>query len=434
MKIQIIKNRWFIAIMGTLMQLCLGTVYAWSFFQNPVMAANNWSNSQAAWGFSFAIFFLGIAAAWGGINLSKHGPKKLAMTGGALYGISYLISAYAFSIHNIPLFYIGYGLIGGIGLGLGYITPVATVAKWFPDKKGFITGMVVMGFGFGALLMSKVIAPLFISLTNNNIVYVFSFIGILIFAITLPSGFFLVNPPRNYLIAGYDSPESIANEPDSKNSITALQSIFSTKYLLMWIVFFFNINSGIMFISFQSPLLQDLLKKSIDPALYSDPKITVALAASGATLIAFSSLCNGLGRFLWGTISDKIGRIQVFRLIMGTQFFVFIVLMFINNPIIFSILVCYILLCYGGGFGSIPSFVLDVFGAKLMPVVYGVILTAWGFAGITGPQIVAYFKDHHPAQAAKFTFILGAGLLFIGFIITFILNDKKFILLNRSRS
>ena len=166
-------NRWLIAIMGTVLQLSLGTVYTWSFFQKPIMAAYGWNNVQVMWIFSIAICFLGLSAAVGGMILPKYGPKKLATTGALLYGIGYLISAYAMTISNLPLFYIGFGVIGGIGLGLGYVTPVATASKWFPDKKGFITGMVVMGFGLGALLMSKVIAPILMNITDGNIVKVF---------------------------------------------------------------------------------------------------------------------------------------------------------------------------------------------------------------------------------------------------------------------
>ncbi|MBN2038486.1 MAG: OFA family MFS transporter [Spirochaetes bacterium] len=426
MENQKIPSRWLVAIMGTLLQICLGTVYAWSFFQKPVMAANNWTNSQAAWGFSLAIFSLGIAAAWGGINLPKYGPRKLAMTGGAFFGIGYLISAFAFSIHNLPLFLVGYGVIGGIGLGLGYVTPVATAAKWFPDKKGFITGMVVMGFGFGALVMSKILAPLFLGLTNGNLVLVFLFIGIVMLIITLSAGFFLQNPPKDYVPAGYIPPAVSESAKISQDSITAKQGLLSSRFIMMWIVFFLNISAGMMFISFQSPLLQDILKKAIDPATYNDPAVIASLAASGATLIGISSIFNGVGRFFWGALSDKLGRVQVFRLILGTQVIVFIALLFVNSPIVFSILVCYVLLCYGGGFGSMPSFVLEVFGAKLMPVIYGVILTAWGCAGITSPQILAYLKDNFPASAAQYSFTTGAVLLFIGLILAFVLSNKKF--------
>ncbi len=413
--------------MGTLLQLALGTVYAWSFFQQPVMAAGNWTNSQAAWAFSLAIFFLGLAAAWGGVNLPRFGPRKLAMSGGLLYGLGYLLAAYALSVKSLPLLYFGYGVVGGIGLGLGYVTPVATAAKWFPDKKGFITGMVVMGFGLGALVMAKVLAPAFLAFSGGNLVLVFSYIGVIMLIVTLPAGYFLVNPPTGYAPRGYSIAAASAGEQGFQAAITAKECIFSGKFALMWIVFFLNIIAGIMFISFQSPLLQDLLKEAVEPALLNDPKVLAELAASGATLIAVSSVFNGLGRFFWGGLSDKIGRVQTFRLILGSQVAVFLALLFIKTPLLFSVLVCYVLLCYGGGFGSMPSFVLDVFGPKQMPVVYGSILTAWGLAGIVGPQIVAFLKDNYIGQAAQYTFITAAILLLVGLFITFILSNKRFV-------
>lgn len=419
-------NRWLVAIMGTLLQLCLGTVYAWSFFQKPVMDANNWTNSEAAWAFSLAIFFLGLAAAWGGINLPKYGPRKLAMTGGFLFSLGYLIAAYALSIKSLALLYIGYGVVGGIGLGLGYVTPVATAAKWFPDKKGFITGMVVMGFGFGALIMAKILAPLFMAITEGNLVLVFSYVGVIMFFITLPAGYYMINPPAGFVPKGYTPPATSAASQASQDAITARQCLLSSKFMMMWTVFFFNIIAGIMFISFQSPLLQDLLKQSLDPSTLNDPKVIASLAASGATLIAISSIFNGVGRFFWGGLSDKIGRVQTFRLILGTQLVVFIALMFVSNPIVFGVLVCYVLLCYGGGFGSMPSFILDVFGQKLMPIVYGTILTAWGCGGIVGPQIVAFLKDNFASQAAQYTFVCASALLLLGLLITLALNNKKF--------
>lgn len=433
-ELQGIPNRWLIAIMGTLLQLALGTVYAWSFFQQPIMAANNWTNSQAAWAFSLAIFFLGLAAAWGGVNLPKFGPRKLAMSGGALFSLGYFIGAYALAIKSLALLYIGYGIVGGIGLGLGYVTPVATAAKWFPDKKGLITGMVVMGFGFGALIMAKILAPVFMAITGENLVLVFSYVGAVMIIITLPAGYCLVNPPANYMPKGYIPPAVSAGTQAFQDNVTAKQCILSGKFLMMWTIFFFNIIAGIMFIGFQSPLLQDLLKKTMEPAALNNPQVVAGLASAGATLIAVSSIFNGVGRFFWGGLSDKIGRVQTFRLILGTQLIVFVALLFVNNPITFSILVCYILLCYGGGFGSMPSFILDVFGQKLMPVVYGAILTAWGCGGIVGPQIVAFLKDNFAAEAARYTFVVAAVLLALGLVIAFVLNNNKFSLGNTGKT
>jgi len=420
-----LPNRWLIASMGTLLQVALGTVYAWSYFQKPVMTACHWSNAQAAGAFSLAIFSLGLAAAWGGINLPRFGPRALAMTGGALFGVGYLVAAYALRLHSVPLFYLGYGVIGGVGLGLGYVTPVATAARWFPDRKGAVTGMVVMGFGFGALLMSKILAPGLMAWAGGNLVTVFTSLGLVMVAVTLPAGYCLVNPPAGYLPKGFVPPAESARKAGT-GEMTAREGLLSLRFLLMWVVFFLNINVGIMFISFQSPLLQDLLKRTMDPALAQQPQTIAALAASGATLIAISSLFNGVGRFFWGGLSDRIGRTNAFRLILGSQFPVFLALIYVTHPILFGVLVCYVLLCYGGGFGTMPSFVTEVFGARLMPVLYGVILTAWGLAGVTGPQIVAILKDHAPKEAAHYTFATAAGMLLAGVVITLFLSDRKF--------
>lgn len=412
-------NRWLIAIMGTVLQLSLGTVYTWSFFQKPIMAAYGWNNVQVMWIFSIAICFLGLSAAVGGMILPKYGPKKLATTGALLYGIGYLISAYAMTISNLPLFYIGFGVIGGIGLGLGYVTPVATASKWFPDKKGFITGMVVMGFGLGALVMSKVIAPVLMNITDGNIVKVFLYAGFVLLAIGVPAGLIMKNPPAGYVPEGYTPPVKSTASQGHEDSLTVGKCIMSGKFWGMWVIFFMNIAAGIMFIGLQSPMIQDLFK--IKDASMSPE----ALAAAGATLIGISSLFNGVGRFFWGGLSDKIGRIQAFRLILGSQVLVFIAMIYTGNPWLFGILVCYVLLCYGGGFGTMPSFVLDIFHAKLMPVVYGTILTAWSMAGIVGPQIAAYIKDHYAETAATKTFVAGSILLAIGLLVSLTLSNKS---------
>jgi OFA family oxalate/formate antiporter-like MFS transporter len=252
--------------------------------------------------------------------------------------------------------------------------------------------------------------------------------------ITLPAGYCLVNPPAEFALNGSISPAVMPGEQVSGKVMTARQAILSGKFLMLWTVFFLNIVAGIMFIGFQSPLLQDLLKKTMDPTTWADPQVVAGLAASGATLIALSSICNGAGRFFWGGLSDKIGRVEVFRFILGSQFFVFIAMTFVENPVIFGALVCYILLCYGGGFGAMPSFVLDSFGPRLMPVLYGSILTAWGCAGIVGPQLVALLKDNFAEKAASYAFLCGAAILLLGFCITFALSNDKLTLASSCRT
>lgn len=415
-----VSNRWIVPIMGTVLQICLGTVYAWSFFQKPIMAQYGWNNTQTMWIFSIAICVLGLAAAWGGVNLPKYGPRRLAMIGGVLYGLGWLLGSLAMAAKSLPLFYVGYGIVGGAGLGLGYVTPVATSAKWFPDKKGFITGMVVMGFGLGALFMSKLLAPALMAATGGALPATFRYIGFAMIVIGPLAGYFIVNPPAGWLPAGYTPPAQSAGAKSAEAAATPKSAILSGRFAALWLVFFCNITAGMMFIGLQSPMLQEMLKLG-NPAMSA-----AALAAAGATLIAISSIFNGLGRFFWGGLSDKIGRVFTFRLLLGSQILVFVLLIFIKSPVVFGVLVCYVLLCYGGGFGTMPSTVNTIFGTKLMAIVYGFMLTAWSLGGIAGPQIAAIIKDSAGAKAPTYTFAAGAAVLLIGFALSLVANDKPF--------
>lgn len=428
------SKRWIIAISGTCLQICLGTAYAWSFFQKPLATAFGWSQSMTAWAFCLAICFLGLSAAVGGVLLPKVGPRKLAMFGGFLFALGYLTAAFALKAQSAPLLFLTYGVIGGCGLGFGYVTPVATVSKWFPDKKGFATGMVVMGFGLGALFMSKIFAPMLmdafswtaatdVAAQQAVLFKLFIALGFIFLVLTLPVGYMLQNPPAGYVPAGYTPPVVSAAASAAADSLTAKEGILSGRFFIMWLIFFCNITAGIAIIGFQSPLFQDLWAK-VNPSL---DKMT--LAAYGGTLIAVTSIFNGLGRFFWAAMSDKIGRIQTFRIMLGSQIVAFLILAYVPNPWVFAIVLCYVLLCYGGGFGTMPSFVLDVYGAKILAVVYGTILTAWSAAGIVGPQIVAMLKDIYkdtPAMAAYWSFIFGAGILTFGLLISFLSSNKPF--------
>ena len=400
-------KRWFIAVMATLVHLCLGTVYAWSFFQKTVSETFGWSNSETAWAFSLAIFMLGVTASWGGQNLQKFGPRKLALIGAFLYAFGYIISYFALQNESLWLLYFGYGIVGGIGLGLAYVTPVATVSKWFPDKQGLVTGMVVMGFGLGALLMSKLLAPIFLEYFEKDLAKTFLAIGITLLVL-LP--FF-----ANFL----NLPVEEKTTEISAEKLSATKEILSPNFIFIWLIFMFNVVAGMIFISFQSPLLQDLLKAenvNID---------TATLEKSGATLIAISALFNGLGRFFWGSISDKLGRVTTFRLLLLIEMGVFASLIFIKSPILFSVGVCLILLNYGGGFGVLPSLIKDFFGTKLMPIVYGAALTAWGVGGILGPQITAYMKDHFAENAGLYAYKVALVLIALGIGLSFFVKNKK---------
>lgn len=417
-------QRWFIAVMGTVLQVGLGTVYAWSFFQNPMKAHFGLSGDSAiAWIFSLAICFLGLGAALGGLLLPRTGPRKLALAGAILYPLGWLLGSLGLSLPSLPVLYLGFGVLGGLGLGLGYVTPVATVARWFPDRKGLVTGMVLMGFGFGALFMSKVIGPWLMSAFQDDLAAVFRQGGLIVAILCLPAAAFIRNPPPGFQPPALPSstfpsgPAILAAPLDLKAS----SCLRSGRFALMWLIFFCNITAGIMFIGFQSPMLQDLLVAS--GSTLND----AGLKAAGATLIAVSSVFNGVGRMAWGGAADRIGRIQAFRLILASQLLVFVLLVFIPNPWVFGALVCYILLCYGGGFGTMPAYVLDSFGPRLMPVVYGTLLTAWSLGGIAGPQLVALIKDTvAPASQGAWTFGAGAALLGLGLGLSFRLDNRPF--------
>ena len=403
-----------IVTLCTVLQICFGTVYAWSFFQTLLVLQLGWSFTDTAVAFSVTIFSLGISAAWAGWMLPRLGPRTLALIGSALFSVGYLIGGLALYLDSLLLFYAGYGVIGGAGIGLGYVTPVATAAKWFPDRKGLATGIVIMGFGVGAFLLSKALAPFLVVATDKDLPLVFAWLGVVFACILLPSSLLLRDPPAETGPAGAGAG---AEAPEEEGSVA--DCLRSREFIVMWLVFFFNISAGISVISFQSSLLQDVWGLA-DPSI--EPE---TLAEYGATLIAVSSLCNGAGRLLWGLLSDRIGRVRVFRILLASQMVVFGILMTERDPWIFSILVCYILLCFGGGFATMPSFVVDVFGVKRMSVIYGAILTAWAAAGIFGPLYVGHLKDQYPDRAVIYCFLIGVLILGLGYVFSYLLSDDR---------
>lgn len=407
-----------IVLLCTGLQLCFGTVYAWSFFQIMLVRQLGWSYTDTAIAFGVAIFSLGIAAAWAGGALPRLGPRRLALAGSILFSLGYLIAAFALEQNNLLLFYLGYGVIGGTGIGFGYVTPVATVAKWFPDKKGLATGIVVMGFGVGAFLLSKLLAPFLVVQTQEDLPLTFMWLGIIFAAILIPFSLLISDPPKGFAaLASGGAPSLDPIGADQPYFVS--RCLRSREFTMMWLIFFFNISAGISVISFQSPLLQDVWGLA-DPSLNPE-----SLAEYGATLIAISSLCNGVGRLFWGLLSDHIGRVRVFRILLASQMVVFGWLMTERDPWIFSALVCYILLCFGGGFATMPSFILDVFGSKKMSAIYGAVLTAWAAAGIFGPLYVGYYKDVYPDRAVIYCFLIGMLILGIGLIFSFLLSTDR---------
>ena len=423
-----VPNRWVIATMCTVLQLCLGTVYAWSYFQPLLVEQFRWSNTDTAWAFSVNICCLGLSAAWGGINLARIGPRKLAVAGGLLFAAGYALAAVALAVKSLTLFYVGYGAVAGIGIGLGYVTPMATVTKWFPDKKGLMTGIVAMGFGLGAFMLSVVLAPILMRALHGNLTYVFAALGAILGSAAFGSAAMLRDPPAGYLPSGYvpsTSKDARAASPyaraEEEADLPLRDYVLVDQYAITWFIFFLNITAGISIISFLSPLYQDLWRLD-HPTLERS-----VLAGYGATLIAVSSLFNGFGRIVWGAVSERLGRINTFRLLFASQLVVFGMLMTERDPWVFAILVCYVLSCFGGGFAIMPSMMIDMYGPKRMSRFYGIILTAWSAAGILGPLMIASLKDDYPDRAIIYSFLLGILVLGVGFTFTFLVNDERFI-------
>jgi OFA family oxalate/formate antiporter-like MFS transporter len=261
-----------------------------------------------------------------------------------------------------------------------------------------------------------VLAPLFLGITGRSLSGTFLCLSGIFLVLGLASAAFMRNPPAGWMPTGRPSGSKAAC-PEGTD-IPLRRAVLSGRFLLLWIVFFCNITAGIAIISFQSPLFQDLWKRvspDLAPAL---------LAGIGATLVAVSSLFNGAGRFLWGAVSDRIGRSQTFRIMLGSQIVVFAVLVLTANPWVFAVLVCWVLLCYGGGFGTMPSFICDVFGVGLMSAVYGSVLTAWAAAGIVGPQIFAALQDRlSPSSASLWSFVVAGGFALAGLVLSFLLSN-----------
>ncbi len=406
--------RTLIVVYCTALHICFGTVYAWSYFQTILVRQYGWSYTETALAISTAFFSIGMSAAWAGNVLPRVGPRRMALAGSLLFAVGYVIAGLALRMELVPLFVLGFGVIGGMGIGLGYGTPVTTAVKWFPDQKGRVSGIVVMGFGLGALLMSKGLAPYLIAMAEGDLSLVFVGLGIVFACVMVPCSLALSNPPGSESVA--DRPLGAVAGPAPETTKPYLMSV---QFVLMWVVFFFNIAAGISVISFQSELLQEvwgLADPTVEPA---------TLAEYGATLIAVSSLCNGGGRLLWGSLSDRIGRVKVFRILLASQMVVFGVLMTESNPWVFSVLVCYVLLCFGGGFATMPPFILGVFGSRRMSTIYGAILTAWAMAGICGPVYVGFLKDQYPDRAVMYCFLIGIFMLGAGYLFSYLLNDDR---------
>ena len=365
-------NRWAIAVAGVIIQIALGAVYAWSVFRIPLTRAYGWSISQVTFAFTLAILTLGFASFVGGLWMRRVGPRRVAIAAGIFYGTGIFLAS--FSAGHLYWLYFSYGLLAGIGLGLGYIVPVATLVKWFPDKRGMITGIAVAGFGAGALITAPIASRLIV---NVGVMRTFAILGVVYFlAVTIPA-FFMQDPPAGYRPAGW-APSAAQQRQRSSRTYTLGESMRTWQWYALWALLFLNTSAGISIISQAAPMAQE---------------ITGVTAAVAAGLVGIISIANGAGRFLWAWFSDLIGRRWVFLSMFLIQAILFFTLPRITAFPTFTAMCFAILLCYGGGFGTMPAFAADYFGAENVGSIYGLMLTAWGFAGVFGPMLIASIRQ-----------------------------------------
>jgi MFS transporter, OFA family, oxalate/formate antiporter len=383
-------NRWVIATAGIFLQIALGAVYAWSVFRIPLARQFGWSIPEVTLTFTISIFVLGIAAFFGGLWLNRRGPRIVALTGGILYGFGVFLAS--FSNHKLWWLYLSYGVIGGIGLGFGYIVPVAVLVKWFPDRRGFITGIAVGGFGLGALITAPVATRL---IQSVGVLHTFAYLGITFLIVTVVSGAFMQNPPQGWKPEGW-TPTATEVAQRAKQDYTLRRALATWQWWALWLLLFLNTSAGISAISQEAPLFQELARVS-------------AVVAAG--MVGVVSLGNALGRVFWAWASDVITRKATFLVMFLVQAMLFWFLPGITSASILTVVAFIILLCYGGGFGTMPAFAADYFGAKNVGPIYGLMLTAWGFASAFGPLLIAYMRQVNGSYVSALHIISGVMLV-----------------------
>ena len=466
------KNRWLIAASAVGVHISIGSVYAYSAWKMPLENILGWSSTNTSMAFSIAIFFLGLSAALLGRVIERHGPSKGGLLSAGFFSVGLFGSALAVYMESIWLFYLFFGVISGIGLGLGYISPVSTLVKWFPDRRGLATGLAIMGFGFGGLVAAHLIdvfnppqdeivlpaemaAKEYVDLLEINpseaervllespdletfknvenqllamqnagkedganyqalsasnkgfktvvlyekssIVTAFIALGIIYLLVMLPSALYIAPPPSGYaeqfMLESNGSKSSMINVPDK----TAFEALKTPGFYGLWIMLFINVSCGIAVIATAKKMGYEMVRLSVEMS---------------SLLVMGISLFNGIGRILWASLSDYIGRSNTYVAFFAIQMIAFPLLANLTtSPILFMIVTFVILTCYGGGFASIPAYISDLFGLKEMPTIHGFILTAWSLAGIVGPMLNSYVYEQTQSYQQSLYIFGGAFVL-----------------------
>jgi MFS family permease len=462
-------NRWLVPPAALAIHLCIGMAYGFSVFWLPLSKALgikesikcdadigffaelfttscDWKISTLGWMYTLFFVFLGSSAAiWGGW-LERAGPRKAGVVSAGCWCGGMLLSALGIYLHQFWLMILGSGVIGGIGLGLGYISPVSTLIKWFPDKRGMATGMAIMGFGGGAMIGSPLAADLmkmFASPTSVGVMPTFVVMAVVYFAFMMAGALGYRVPASNWKPEGWTPPTiNAANTMITQRHVHVKNAFKVPQFWLVWMVLCMNVSAGIGVIGMSSPMLQEVFGGSLIglSAKYSELDKTqlAAIAGVAAGFTALLSLFNIGGRFLWASLSDKLGRkltYVVFFVLGGALYFSIPGSAAARNSVLFVGAFCVILSMYGGGFATVPAYLADLFGTQFVGAIHGRLLTAWATAGILGPVVVNYMREYQLGlglpreQVYNQTMYILTGMLVIGLICNLLVRpvaDKWF--------
>ena len=406
-------RRWLIPPAALAVHLSIGQVYAFSVFKEPLVAHFDTRLTPISVIFSIAIVMLGLSAAFGGTWVERSGPRKAMFLAACCWAVGFLVAALGVATDQLWLVYLGYGVIGGIGLGIGYISPVSTLIKWFPDRPGLATGLAIMGFGGGALIaspLSKALLDAYADSPADAIAPAFLTLGALYFVVMMLGAFTVRVPAEGWRPAGWSPDVARKRSLVTTGDVTAANAIKTRQFWLLWIVLFCNVTAGIGILEQASPMIQD--------------HFDTVSAAAAAGFVGLLSLCNMSGRFVWSSTSDAIGRKPIYTVYLGLGALLYFLLAATGTASVawFVLLTGIILSFYGGGFATVPAYLRDLFGTLQVGAIHGRLLTAWSAAGVAGPLIVNAIADAQTAAGKSgadlytLSMYIMVGVLLVGFV------------------
>ncbi|MFJ8914748.1 OFA family MFS transporter [Amycolatopsis sp. NPDC102389] len=409
-------SRWLVPPAALAVHLSIGQAYAWSVFKPPLEKTLGLTGTESALPFQLGIVMLGLSAAFGGTLVERNGPRWAMFVSMVCFSSGFLLSALGVATSQYWLVVLGWGGIGGIGLGIGYISPVSTLIKWFPDRPGMATGIAIMGFGGGALIASPWSSQMLGAApwSIGTVATAFLVHG-LVYAVFMTLGILLVRVPADdWKPKGWEPKTDHGNAMITTANVSARNAIRTPQFWLLWVVLCFNVTAGIGILEKASPMIADFFRETSTP---------VGTAAA-AGFVALLSLTNMLGRFVWSSTSDLVGRKNIYRLYLGVGALLYLVIALTTNAskLVFVLCAMLILSFYGGGFATVPAYLKDLFGTYQVGAIHGRLLTAWSMAGVLGPLIVNAIADSQKAAGKvgpdlySTSLIIMIGLLVVGFV------------------